>query len=213
VNCKQAELDSEDSPRLVREFIESGFVTLQRAIPPSRVAEICVAYDEIMEPSSSPEFKVGSTTDRRHFGSEIALEDVSGYPLLLEICGQVICHPIKMRSLLGRTLRPRSPAQALHADIARDCADAPVVGFILMLDAFTPANGATRFIPRSQGWPDVPSDRLKDPRLDCEGEVLACGAAGSLIIFNPSVWHGHTANITPQARRSIQGYFGRGNAG
>ncbi len=30
-----------------------------------------------------------------------------------------------------------------------------------------------------------------------------------MIIFNASVWHGHTANTTAKARRSIQGYFVR----
>jgi ectoine hydroxylase-related dioxygenase (phytanoyl-CoA dioxygenase family) len=77
-----------------------------------------------------------------------------------------------------------------------------------MLDAFTPANGATRFIPGSQDWPNPP-DRLQDPHLHSGAEVLACAEAGSIIIFNASVWHGHTANTTQQARRSIQGYFGR----
>lgn len=197
--------------KLRRDFTESGFVTLTCAIPPTRLAEICAAYDEIMKPSSSPDFKVGSTTDRRYFSGEIALDDVCQHPLLMAVSEQLIGQAVKLRSLLGRTLRAGSPAQALHADIARDSADAPVVGFILMLDAFTPANGATRFIPGSQGWPDLYSDRLEDPRLDCKGEVLTCGAAGSMIVFNASVWHGHTANTTPQARRSIQGYFGRCN--
>jgi hypothetical protein len=40
-----------------------------------------------------------------------------------------------------------------------------------------------------------------------EGEVLACGAAGSLVVFNGSTWHGHTANSSDQPRRSIQGAF------
>jgi ectoine hydroxylase-related dioxygenase (phytanoyl-CoA dioxygenase family) len=30
-----------------------------------------------------------------------------------------------------------------------------------------------------------------------------------MIIFDAAVWHGHTANTTPKARRSIQGYFVR----
>jgi ectoine hydroxylase-related dioxygenase (phytanoyl-CoA dioxygenase family) len=161
-----------------------------------------------MKPSCGSDFKVGSTTDRRYFRDEIAFDDVCQHHLLLAICRQLIGHSVKLRSILGRTLRAGSPAQPLHADVAPDSADAPVVAFILMLDAFTPANGATRFIPGSQSWPD-PSSLLQDPRLDCEGEVLTCGAAGSMIVFNASVWHGHAANTTPRARRSIQGYFGR----
>ena len=33
-----------------------------------------------------------------------------------------------------------------------------------------------------------------------------------MIIFNGAIWHGHTANVTPDARRSIQGYFVRRGA-
>ena len=47
-----------------------------------------------------------------------------------------------------------------------------MVGFILMIDPFTSENGATRFVPCSQYWPEVPSDRLTDtrsffPRRNC----------------------------------------------
>jgi hypothetical protein len=36
---------------------------------------------------------------------------------------------------------------------------------------------------------------------------VACGDAGSLIVFHASTWHGHTANTTSGPRRSIQGFF------
>lgn len=188
--------------------MDFGFVVVPGAISATRIAEISATYDELMVPSSSREFKAGSTTDRRFFtlnGS--GFEDVYQYPHLLAACAQLVGRRFKLSTLLGRTLRAGSPAQHLHSDIAKDSTDAPMVGFILMLDPFTPANGATRFIPGSQDWRGVPSDRLADPRQHCEGEILTCGGAGSIIIFIAAVWHGHTANTTPTARRSIQGYF------
>jgi len=33
-----------------------------------------------------------------------------------------------------------------------------------------------------------------------------------MIIFNGAIWHGHSANVTPEPRRSIQGYFVRRSA-
>jgi ectoine hydroxylase-related dioxygenase (phytanoyl-CoA dioxygenase family) len=87
-----------------------------------------------------------------------------------------------------------------------------MLGFILMIDAFTSENGATRFVPSSQNWLDVPSDRLTDTRASFPGEIAACGESGSLIVFNGAIWHGHTANTTREQRRSIQGYFVRRNA-
>ena len=48
---------------------------------------------------------------------------------------------------------------------------------------------------------------MRDVRAPHEDEVLACGAAGSLLIFNGSTWHGHTANASNRPRRSLQGAF------
>lgn len=210
MNFQRVTPDEPHTTQLVRDLIDFGFVVVPGAIPAKRVAELGLEYNELMAPSSSPDFKAGSTTDRRYFvDGRMGFEDVYQYPPLLVACAQLIGQPLKLSSLLGRTLRAGSPAQALHTDLARDSADAPMVGFILMLDPFTPANGATRFIPGSQSWPDTPSDRLPDPRLDCQAAILACGDAGSMIIINPAVWHGHTANTTSKTRRSMQGYFVR----
>jgi ectoine hydroxylase-related dioxygenase (phytanoyl-CoA dioxygenase family) len=60
-----------------------------------------------------------------------------------------------------------------------------------MLDEFRIENGATRFVPGSHLWPRVPDDLIEDPTADYEGQVWACGSAGSLVLYNGSVWHGH----------------------
>jgi ectoine hydroxylase-related dioxygenase (phytanoyl-CoA dioxygenase family) len=52
-----------------------------------------------------------------------------------------------------------------------------------------------------------PQGVVADLRADYDGQVLACGAAGSLIVFNGSAWHGHAANTTARPRRSLQGAF------
>jgi len=103
--------------------------------------------------------------------------------------------------------RSRTPAQDLHVDVRRDSADWPLLGFILMVDEFRPDNGATRFVPGSHRWPNAPTDSISDLRAEHAGQVLACGRAGSLLIFNGSAWHGHAANTSRDPRRSIQGAF------
>jgi ectoine hydroxylase-related dioxygenase (phytanoyl-CoA dioxygenase family) len=95
----------------------------------------------------------------------------------------------------------------LHVDVRRDCADWPLLGFIVMVDEFRPDNGATRFVPGSHLWMGAPEDTISDLRRDHENQRLACGTAGSLIIFNGSTWHGHTANRSSAPRRSVQGAF------
>ena len=82
-----------------------------------------------------------------------------------------------------------------------------MVGFIFMVDPFRADNGATRVVPGSHRWPEVPEAVLPDPGAAYPGEVLACGPAGALLVFDASAWHGHAANTSGAPRRSIQGYF------
>ena len=120
-------------------------------------------------------------------------------PPLLDACCRVIGRPFKLSSLLSRTVHPHAAAQDLHVDVQRDSTDWPLLGFILMIDAFRPDNGATRFLPQSHLWTTDPTDRNE--------AVLACGAAGSLLIYNGSTWHGQSANTSDYSRRSLQGAF------
>ena len=53
---------------------------------------------------------------------------------------------------------------------------------------------------------------MDDPLADHESQVVACGPAGSVVVYNGSVWHGHTANSSDEPRRSIQGAFIRREA-
>ena len=76
-----------------------------------------------------------------------------------------------------------------------------------MIDEFRPDNGATGFVPGSHRWPGTPEDNISDPRSGPDGLALACGDAGSLLVFNGSAWHGHTTNMSSGPRRSIQGAF------
>ncbi|WP_420818762.1 phytanoyl-CoA dioxygenase family protein [Occallatibacter savannae] len=128
---------------------------------------------------------------------------------LLTACSLFFEGDFKLSSFLGRTLRARTPAQALHADLPRASQDAPLLGFILMLDSFRRENGATRFIPGSHKWPSVPDEATGQTGTQHPDEVMCFGEKGTMIVFDGSVWHGHGANLTSGNRRSIQGYFVR----
>ncbi len=198
----------------VRQLVESGFVIIPGPTSGDPFNELTAAYDEVMAVASGPDFKIASTTTRMldllNYGP--VFDDIYLYPPLLEACSHIIGEPFKLSSFLARTLRAGTPAQELHSDLARDSEDAPLLGFILMIDSFRQENGATRFVPTSHNWTDLQCDRLSDTRARYSGEVLGCGERGTMIIFNGAIWHGHTANVTPDARRSIQGYFVRRSA-
>ena len=197
---------SELSIEATSELQERGFVVIPGPVRPDVLAN---AYTAAVASATSDDIRIGSTSTKvNDFVNRGAVFDsLYIFPPLLEACCRVIGRSFKLSSLHSRTLRPGSPAQELHVDVRRDSADWPLLGFILMVDEFRPDNGATRFVPGSHRWSSTPADSISDLRAEHEGQVLACGKAGSLLILNGSAWHGHTANMSSGPRRSLQGAF------
>jgi len=188
---------------------EDGFVVLPCVIPRGQLEQLGLAYDAAMASAAADDVRVGSTTTRVsdfvNRGAEF--DAVYVLPALLAASSQIIGRPFKLSSFHARTLRPYMPTSELHVDVKRDSPAWPLAGFILMIDDFRPDNGATRFVPGSHRWPNAPEDVMPDRRADYDGQVLACGPAGSLLVFNGSAWHDHTANVSGDPRRSLQGAF------
>ena len=191
----------------VSELHERGFVVIPGPVPPDRMNRLISAYTTAVASATGDDIRIGSTSTRVsdfvNRGSEF--DDLYVFPPLLDACRCVIGGPFKLSSLHARTVRPHMPAQELHVDVQRDSADWPLLGFILMVDPFRADNGATRFVPGSHNWSGTPADSMSDPLTG--QPVLACGGTGSLLVFNGSAWHGHSANTSSGPRRSIQGAF------
>lgn len=196
-------------PTDARDLHERGFVVLSGPMPAEKMEKVSGAYDSIVALANADDVHTGSTTTRVNDfvnrGDEF--DTLYVFTLLLEACCRVIGRDFKLSSMHARTLRPHTPAQELHVDVHRDSTDWPLVGFILMIDEFRTNNGATRFVPGTHHRPDVPEELMTDRRTDCDGQIVASGPAGSLIIFNGSTWYGHTAHTSDEPRRSIQGAF------
>ncbi|MFL6211005.1 MAG: phytanoyl-CoA dioxygenase family protein [Pyrinomonadaceae bacterium] len=193
----------------VEELLSSGFVIISGPVASERLTQFAQAYDLAVASAAPADVSVGSENTRVHdlVNRGAAFDELYVYRPVLEACCRVISRPFKLSSLLARTVRPRSQAQSLHVDFRADADGWPLVGFIIMVDDFRIDNGATRFVPGSHKWPTIPSDVMTDLTSDHEHQVVACGAAGSVIIYNGSVWHGHMANRSDVPRRSVQGAF------
>jgi hypothetical protein len=192
----------------LRELLEAGFLILPGLIAQERVTQLAKAYDDAVASASLADVRIGSTTTRVHDfvnrGPEF--DELYVCPPVLEACRRVMRTPFKLSSFLARTVRPRTGPQPLHVDLLAEGDEWPLVGFIVMVDDFTAGNGATQFVPGSHRWHAAPDDAA-GLRPDV---VLACGSAGSVIVYSGSVWHDHSANRTDTPRRSLQGaYVGR----
>lgn len=185
---------------------EEGFCVAPGPIAAGRLEAIAAAYDEAMSDADPADIGVGRTTirvsDFVNRGAEFDPLYIHGP--ILDACSQTLGQHFKLSSISGRTLLPRKPAQELHLDYPRDAQGWTMIGFIFMIDEFRVENGATCFLPGSHEQTIIGESSV--------GLVPACGQAGSMIIYNGSVRHGHGANATGKPRRSVQGAFIRRDA-
>ncbi len=199
----------EMSEGAVQDLREVGFVVIPGPVALNRLPQFAAAYDSGVACAAADDLSEGRSTirvnDFVNRGPEF--DGLYVYQPVLEACCRVIGQPFKLSTMHARTVRPYSRAQNLHVDFRREVDGWPMVGFIMMVDEFRSDNGATRFVPGSHKWLTIPPDFPKDTSADYEGHTLACGPAGSVIVYNGSVWHGHTANRIGEPRRSIQGAY------
>ena len=173
------------------------------------VSGLAAAYDLAVSTAQPDDVSIGRTsirvTDFVNRGTEF--DCLYLYGPLLAACCSVIRQPFKLSTMHARTIEPGAPSQELHVDFEREADGWPMIGFIIMVDEFRSDNGATRFVPGSHLLPYAPGDVMKDATAAYEGQALACGPAGSMIIYNGAIWHGFKANRSAKPRRSIQGAF------
>ncbi len=206
--------DFELSAGAWQELAESGFTVIPGPVPAGELVHLAAAYDAAVAEAVSADVKHGSSTTRvRDFvnrGPEF--DRLYVHHPILKACCRILNEPFRLSTMHARTVRPGAPAQDLHVDFERDGQGWTMVGFIFMVDEFRAENGATRFVPGSHLWPAVPPDLPANRKADYPGQVLACGPAGAMAVFNGSVWHGHTENRCARPRRSIQGAYIRRSA-
>jgi phytanoyl-CoA dioxygenase PhyH len=198
-------------PNAARQLREIGFVVMPGPAVPGGCEQLSNAYDRAVASADAADVHVGRT------GSSTRIDDfvnrgpefdgVYVYPPLLAACCQIIGGPFKLSGMRARTLNPGASTERLHVDVKRRADGWPLVGCILMVDAFDPDNGATRFVPGSHLRGQEPSEVMENPHEAHDEQAFACGPAGSMIIFDASVWHSHGANRSARARRSIQAHF------
>lgn len=136
------------------------------------------------------------------------------HPDLLEAAEAVLGPDFKLGSLNYRGAEAQSDsAQPLHCDMGMvpDTRGNTVFNSVWLLDDFTSDNGATRYVPGSHRWGTLPQEVVSDPKAPYPGERLLLGAAGDVILMNAHLWHGGTANRTDAPRRSLHGFFVRGD--
>ena len=192
------------------ELDAAGFCVLRSVVPAAKVERICAAYDRAFAAATVPDLKTassgGSTRLTDFVTRDAEFDDLYLLEPVLSACVDTIGPQFKLSSFSGRTVLPGAAPQGLHVDVRPDEDAWPLLGFIVMVDAFREDNGATRFVPGSHRA-EPTSAREGNQRPDDDAHVLACGEPGSVIVYFGSTWHGYSANRSSSPRRSLQGAY------
>ena len=197
------------SPHAATALETEGFVVLPGPFPPSHINTLQTAYDAAAAAAAPEDVRRGRTSTRisDYVNRDAIFDAIYTWPAALDAARRIVGARFRLSAFHARTLHPGASAQELHVDVSPTSDAWPMLGLILMVDEFRPDNGATRFIPGSHRRGESPAALLADACERHPHELLGCGAAGSIILFNASTWHGHTGNSSAFPRRSLQATF------
>ncbi len=195
----------------------AGYVVLERYLSPELLAPVRDRVEELYAregENAGSEFRkeAGARRLANLVDKGAIFERLVAMPEVLELVGYVLGDDFKLSSFNARSTDPFcKDAQPLHCDAGAlpDDHGYSVCNTIWLLDDFTPENGATRVIPGSQKWKQLPQEALVDPAAKHPEEVLVLGPAGSVVVMNTHAWHGGTANLTAGHRRALHIFYCR----
>jgi ectoine hydroxylase-related dioxygenase (phytanoyl-CoA dioxygenase family) len=200
-----------------RQLDEVGFLAMEDVLDRGQITAIRARFDELVDlegdrAGSEVHQEVGTNRISDLVNKGDVFDPCWTTPKQLAAIAHVLgWREMKLSSLNGRAALPGSGHQGLHVDWSKgvDPGDYYVCNSLWMLDDFTADNGATRVVPGSHRWNQVPSQGMADPKDAHPDEVVVTGRAGTVVIFNSHLWHGGRLNRTDQPRHALHSYFCR----
>ena len=192
-----------------------GFIVLEEIISPAWLDGLRNAFDEIYNREGD---KAGEEVAQMEGVRRLAdlinkgsvFDAVYLQPALLTAVYHVLQRPFKLHSLNGHDPLPGCGLQILHADWGQPAVPGGpchVVNSMWMLDDFNLRNGSTRCVPGSHRIPGRITDHVADRLADHPDQVHLTGRAGSVAVFNGSLWHSSYVNRSDGPRRALHCAF------
>ena len=184
-----------------------GYTVVERVIDDGQVAELRddvrrLARELAVQPA--PNVFEGTRTLRIYnlLAHGARYQQIPVHGRILPIIEGVLDQGCLVSSLSSIDIGPGEAAQPLHADDQLIPLPKPHVSIICntmwALTDFTLANGATRLVPGSHR-----ADRSPLPFGEPVETLAAEMPAGSVLVFDGSIWHGGGANRTSESRLGI----------
>jgi ectoine hydroxylase-related dioxygenase (phytanoyl-CoA dioxygenase family) len=199
-----AGLDADGHAARIR---EDGYTIVPGVVPDDLRQALVDTVDRLMD-----QLAVGTganaflgTHTRRIFNLLARDPAFAAVPLhdpVLAVAEQVLDPGLLLSSLTAIETHPGQAPQPFHADDGSIPLPRPHVPLTCVamwaLTDFTPDNGATRLVPRSQRH-----DRITRRGEQPDGVVEAVMPAGSVLVYDGGIWHGGGANQSEGRRLGI----------
>jgi len=195
-------------PEILKELLTGfGAVVIEQAVTADDIVD---QRERLMRLSSREGEKVthfqGANPDKLHLQRRVwnllnkgaVFERMAQIPAVTTVAGAFLGDEFQMGSIAANRLLPGGPGQEPHLDypywdlyktssfpIGINSSFPMNLQATILVHDFTEANGATAFVPYSQGTLHYPDDRSKFDR----DAVRMTGAAGDVVIFNGMCWH------------------------
>ncbi len=200
-----SELATESDQHAAR-IARDGFTVLEDVADPALLEDLSATVARLtQELGVVPAENVFEGSRTRRIYNLLArgkvFERVAEHPRVLAVVERVLDRGALVSSLSSIAIEPGEVAQPLHADdqlIPLPRPHVPIVcNSMWAITDFTIENGATRFVPGSHLLAELP-----DPFGELPTEVAAM-RAGSVLVYNGSLWHGGGANNSRETRLGI----------
>lgn len=184
----------------LRQLQIDGYVILPGLLSALEVEQIRRALSSLLarQPWARGEF-FGSRTRRLHnvLAKTRATDRLVGHPAVVELVRTVLGHP-QVSIVNAIEIHPGETAQPFHQDDVLFPIQRPhpplIVNTMWAITEFTPENGATMLVPKSQDLTTLPDGCQK---------VSAAMEPGSVLLWNGGLFHGGGANDSAQARLGL----------
>ena len=197
-----------------------GFAIIPDLVDGARLAKLSDDSDALLHPiDNQPGLNGTRVTGRMFkglFRSSRAFDDIVVNPTIMAVVSGVLAPGkprrhhygtgpgIQLSTAMIKDVQPGENIRALHQDDGYFPIPRPrqplVVNTLLAIDPFTAANGGTTLVPGSHLW---------KKRLEPDHDFVTVEMdAGSILMFDGALWHGHGPNTTrDQCRRALNLYY------
>jgi len=191
----QAELDA---------LASEGFVVLERVLSSKEISSLCTALNPYLQGQHYGRNRFEGLRTQRVYAlvaKDPVFADLVVHPRLLGLLDALLEPNYLLSAALAIHLGPGEEAQPFHYDdgsyhVPRP---RPAIGgsAIWALDNFTADNGATEVIPGSHRWGN------ERPLADDQRVRTIVMPAGSVVVFQGTLWHRGGANRSDRSRLAI----------